>query len=110
MNCTTILINEKQLKALNELVSASILLTDDCDTQTTVLANDWLVGARQALVASQEQEQAEVGEMYDVAIKAAKGAYENAIAAGWSQQRADRLEDSVFHQEMGELMFGNGAY
>lgn len=54
MISTTISIDENQLEALNELVSSGVLLTDDCDTKTTVVANDWLVGARQALVASQE--------------------------------------------------------
>ena len=54
MNRTTISIDENQLDALNELVSSGVLLTDDCDTKTTVVANDWLVGAHDALVAAQE--------------------------------------------------------
>ncbi len=54
MNRTTISIDENQLEALNELVSSGVLLSGDCDTLATVVANDWLVGARQALVAAQE--------------------------------------------------------
>ena len=54
MNRTTISIDENQLEALNSLVSSGISVFGDHDTLATVVANDWLVGARQALVASQE--------------------------------------------------------
>ena len=54
MNRTTISIDENQLEALNSLVSSGISVFGDHDTLATVVANDWLVAARQALVASQE--------------------------------------------------------
>ena len=54
MNRTTISIDENQLEALNELVSSGTLVFGERDTPATVVANDWLVGASQALVAAQE--------------------------------------------------------
>ena len=54
MNRTTISIDENQLEALNDLVSSGTLVFGERDTPATVVANDWLVQARQALIASQE--------------------------------------------------------
>ena len=58
MNRAKISIDETQLEALNELASTGVffLSDSDCDTKTTAIANDWLVQARQALVASQDHQ------------------------------------------------------
>lgn len=106
----TITITEQELEALNQLVTTGVLSLNDGDAERCPdvhAANEWLTHARQALVAAQEEQADEyVGPMLDKARRAADQAVADARNAGWSQDRIDRLEDSVFHHEMGAQMFG----
>ena len=54
MISTKISIDEKQLEALNELVSSGVSISGERDSLAVVIANEWLVEVRQALVAAQE--------------------------------------------------------
>ena len=103
----TITITEQQLEALNQLVTNGLYCLDDRLAERCPdvrIAHEWLTEARQALVAAQADEY--VGPISDKARRAADQAVADARNAGWPQDRIDRLEDSVFHHEMGAQMFG----